>query len=73
MAGLLVIVAVMGLATPLLTVLFSFFLLHVFSFKGRSKSLAVALFLVAVAAVCLGSYRLFVRGTWLGRTLGERS
>ena len=54
MAGLLVIVAVMGLATPLLTVLFSFFLLHVFSFKGRSKSLAVALFLIAVAAVCLG-------------------
>lgn len=54
MAGLLVIVAVMGLATPLLTVLFSFFLLHVFSFKGRSKALAVALFLVAVVAVCLG-------------------
>lgn len=54
MAGLLVIVAVMGLATPLLTVLFSFFLLHVFSFKGRSKSMAVALFLISVAAVCLG-------------------
>ncbi len=54
MAGLLVIVAVMGLATPLLTVLFSFFLLHVFSFKGRSKSLAIALFLISVSAVCLG-------------------
>jgi predicted PurR-regulated permease PerM len=54
MAGLLLIVAVMGLATPLLTVLFSFFLLHVFSFKGRSKSLAVSLFLIAVTAVCLG-------------------
>lgn len=54
MAGLLVVVAVMGLATPLLTVLFSFFLLHVFSFKGRSKAMAVALFLVAIGTVCLG-------------------
>lgn len=54
MAALLLVVAVLGLATPLLTVLFSVFALNVFSFKGRSKSLAVALFLITVTAVCLG-------------------
>lgn len=72
MAGLLVIVAVMGLATPLLTVLFSFFLLHVFSFKGRSKSLAVALFIVTIAAVCLGVL-IFLTHTFVAAPqIGER-
>ena len=72
MAGLLVVVAVMGLATPLLTVLFSFFLLHVFSFKGRSKSLAVALFLVTVTGVCLG-VTIFVAHTLVAAPqIGER-
>ena len=51
---LLVLVAAMGLATPLLTVLFSFFLLHVFRWKGRSKNFAVAMLLVTVTAICLG-------------------
>jgi predicted PurR-regulated permease PerM len=51
---LLVLVAAMGLATPLLTVLFSFFLLHVFRWKGRSKNFAVAMLLVTVTAVCVG-------------------
>ncbi|MEQ2006866.1 MAG: AI-2E family transporter [Limisphaerales bacterium] len=72
MAGLLVVVAVMGLATPLLTVLFSFFLLHVFSFKGRSKSLAVALFLVAVAAVCLGVTIFMAHTLVAAPQIGER-
>ena len=72
MAGLLVVVAVMGLATPLLTVLFSFFLLHVFSFKGRSKSLAVALLLVAVAAVCLGVMIFLARTFVAAPEIGER-
>ncbi|HQQ71285.1 MAG TPA: hypothetical protein PLL92_13365, partial [Alicycliphilus sp.] len=43
------------LATPLLTVLFSIFALNVFSFKGRSKSLSVALFIITVTAICLAS------------------
>lgn len=72
MAGLLVIVAVMGLATPLLTVLFSFFLLHVFSFKGRSKALAVALFLVAVTAVCLGVTIFMAHTLVAAPQIGER-
>lgn len=72
MAGLLVVVAVMGLATPLLTVLFSFFLLHVFSFKGRSKSLAVALFLIAVASVCLGVTMFMAHAYVAAPQIGER-
>lgn len=72
MAGLLVVVAVMGLATPLLTVLFSFFLLHVFSFKGRSKSLAVALFLVSVSAVCLGVTIFMARAVVAAPEIGDR-
>jgi predicted PurR-regulated permease PerM len=51
---LLVLVAAMGLATPLLTVLFSFFALNVFWWKGRSKSFAVAMLLVAVTGICMG-------------------
>ena len=51
---LLVLVAAMGLATPLLTVLFSFFALNVFRWKGRSKNFAVAMLLVTVTAVCVG-------------------
>ena len=72
MAGLLVVVAVMGLATPLLTVLFSFFLLHVYSFKGRSKSLAVALFLVSVTAVCLGVSIFLAHSLSAAPQIGER-
>ena len=51
---LLVLVAAMGLATPLLTVLFSFFALNIFRWKGRSKNFAVAMLLVTVTAVCVG-------------------
>jgi predicted PurR-regulated permease PerM len=51
---LLLLVAVMGLATPLLTVLFSFFALHVFRWKNRSKNFAVAMLLVALSAICVG-------------------
>jgi predicted PurR-regulated permease PerM len=51
---LLVLVAAMGLATPLLTVLFSFFVLNVFRWKGRSKNFAVAMLLVTVTAICVG-------------------
>ncbi len=51
---LLVLVAAMGLATPLLTVLFSFFVLNVFWLKGRSKNFAVAMLLVTVTAICVG-------------------
>ncbi len=54
MGLLLVLVAAMGLATPLLTVLFSFFLLNVFRWKGRSKDFAVAMLMVTVTAICLG-------------------
>lgn len=54
MALLLLVVASLGLATPLLTVLFSIFVLNVFSFKGRSKAMAVSLFIITVVAVCLG-------------------
>lgn len=45
----------LGLATPLVTVLFSFFALHVFSFGGR-KWLGVTLFVVVLAGVGFGSY-----------------
>ena len=72
MAGLLVVVAVMGLATPLLTVLFAFFLLHVFSFKGRSKSLAVALFLIAISSVCLGVTMFMAHAYVAAPEIGER-
>lgn len=51
---LLVLVAAMGLATPLLTVLFSFFVLNVFRGEGRSKNFAVAMLLVTVTTVCMG-------------------
>lgn len=54
MALLLLVVASLGLATPLLTVLFSIFALNVFSLKGRSKAMAVSLFIITVVAVCLG-------------------
>ena len=54
MALLLLVVASLGLATPLLTVLFSIFALNVFSFKGRSKAMSVSLFIITVVAVCLG-------------------
>jgi predicted PurR-regulated permease PerM len=53
MLAMLLAVAFMGLATPLLTVLFALFALNVFSFKRHSKSFAIALFLVTVGAICL--------------------
>lgn len=53
MLAMLLAVAFMGLATPLLTVLFAIFALNVFSFRGRSKSFAIALFLITVAGICL--------------------
>jgi len=55
MVAMLLAVAFMGLATPLLTVLFALFALNVFNFKGRSKSFAIALFLVTVGAIGLAA------------------
>lgn len=54
MAILLVVVASMHLATPLLTVLFSLFALHIFNFGGR-KFLASGLFICACAAILTGT------------------
>jgi len=45
----------LGLATPLVTVLFCFFALNVFAFGGR-KALAVALFLILLCGVSVGFY-----------------
>jgi len=53
MALMLVVVASMHLATPLLTVLFSLFALHIFNFGGR-KFLASGLFICACAAILMG-------------------
>jgi predicted PurR-regulated permease PerM len=52
-ALLFVLVAVLHAATLLLTVLFGYFALRVFSF-GRSKVLGVAIYLVAVVAIGYG-------------------
>lgn len=72
MAVLLLVVAVLGLATPLLTVLFSIFALNVFSFKGRSKSLAVALFLITVTAICLGVVFFFSQAVLVAPKIAEK-
>ena len=53
MAIMLVLVASMHLATPLLTVLFSLFALHIFNF-GNRKFLASGLFICLCTAVILG-------------------
>lgn len=53
MAAMLFVVASLHLATPLITVLFSFFALHLFNFGDR-KFLASGLFLCLCTAVLLG-------------------
>lgn len=53
MAIMLAVVASMHLATPLLTVLFSLFALHIFNFGGR-KFLASGLFICLCSAILLG-------------------
>lgn len=53
MAALLVLIAVLHLGTLLLTALFGFFALQVFSF-GRSKILGVSLFVLTVALISWG-------------------
>lgn len=53
MAMMLILVASMQLATPLLTVLFSLFALHIFHFDNR-KFLAAGLFICLCTAVLLG-------------------
>lgn len=55
MAVLLVLIGWLHLATLLLTALFGFFALHLFSF-GRSKILGVILYLIAVVAIGYGLY-----------------
>jgi predicted PurR-regulated permease PerM len=55
MAVLLVLIAWLHLATLLLTSLFGYFALRLFSF-GRSKILGVAVYVVAVAAISYGLY-----------------
>lgn len=54
-ALLLVVAGWLHLATPLVTVFFCFFALHVLSFGGR-KWLAVTLFLILLTAVGIGFY-----------------
>jgi predicted PurR-regulated permease PerM len=49
------------LATPLVAVFFSFFALHMFTFRGR-KWLAVLLFLILLSAACFGFY-VFVKNS----------
>ena len=53
MAIMLAVVASMHLATPLLTVLFSLFCLHIFNFGGR-KFLASGLFVCVCAGILMG-------------------
>jgi predicted PurR-regulated permease PerM len=54
-AVMLVAVGWLNLATPLVTVLFCFFALHMLSFRGR-KALSIALFLILITGVGLGFY-----------------
>jgi predicted PurR-regulated permease PerM len=72
MAAMLLVVAMLGLATPLLTVLFSIFALNVFSFKSRSKTMAVALFLIAVTSVCLGTIFFFSQAILVAPKIAEK-
>ena len=53
MAGLLVLIGALHLGTLLLTALFGFFALRLFSF-GKSRALGVGLYLVAVALIGWG-------------------
>jgi predicted PurR-regulated permease PerM len=61
-AGLLILVGVLHLATPLLTALFSFFAMQTLSF-GRSKWLGLLLFTILLAGVGTGFY-LFSKHAW---------
>src|SRR5437667_337741 len=55
MAGLLVVIIVLHLATPLLAALFSYLALTRFSFSGRrGKWLAVVVFLALLGAMAYG-------------------
>jgi predicted PurR-regulated permease PerM len=54
-AVMLIAVGWLNLATPLVTVLFCFFALHMLSFRGR-KGLSVVLFLILITGVGLGFY-----------------
>ena len=54
----LLLAAVMGLATPLLAILFSYFALQKLSF-GRSSTLALVLFTIVVAAAGCGFFYFF--------------
>lgn len=72
MAAMLLVVAMLGLATPLLTVLFSIFALNVFSFKRRSKTMAVALFLIAVTTICLGTLFFFSQAILVAPKIAEK-
>jgi predicted PurR-regulated permease PerM len=55
MAVILVLIGWLHLATLLLTALFGFFALHLFSF-GRSKTLGVIVYLIAVVAISYGLF-----------------
>jgi predicted PurR-regulated permease PerM len=55
-ALLLIAAGWLHLATPLVTVFFCYFALHVLSFGGGRKWLAVMLFLILLAGVGVGSY-----------------
>lgn len=55
MAVLLVLIAWLHLGTLVLTAMFGYFAMHLFSL-GRSKTLGVAVYLVAVAAIATGLF-----------------
>ncbi len=63
-ALLLLIVCVMHLATPFITVLFSYFALRKLRFGRRGKTLAVVLFLILVAALGTGTF-IFVKQAYV--------
>ncbi len=55
MAGLLVLIAWLHLGTLVLTAMFGYFAMHLFSL-GRSKTLGVVLYLVTVVAIATGLF-----------------
>jgi len=55
MAVLLVLIAWLHLGTLVLTAMFGYFAMHLFSF-GRSKALGVVVYLIAVVAIATGLY-----------------
>jgi len=69
---LLVLVAAMGLATPLLTVLFSFFLLNLYQCNGRSKIFAVAMLLFTVGVICGGLFLFTTRAVVAAPEIADR-